>query len=135
MKDKPPLKRKFVPWSDEDTAKARELLARNADPSEFMAALNRSRNAAQLRIRYVDDPTMKEREAARYAERKIRYRMAKEARGISVRASPIKIEIPDAVLQDAWKRINTPRSITASLFGDPAETQSALFKKKTGVPA
>lgn len=113
-------------WSDEETEKARSLLAAGARNHEFVSAINRTKNAARSRILYVDNP--KSRDYA--AERAKRYRNSAEYQAVVRRREAGPSFIPIEVITDAAKRADAPRTITAWLQGDPAPGFSALDRRE-----
>ena len=111
-------------WSHEDTIKARQMLERDASDAEFMAIFDRSKKAAQARIRSVDFPRNRSGEIRDRTMERLRY----ERSGIHVTSRGAKI--PDEVLADRERRQLALRTVTAFVFGDPAPGQSALDKRQ-----
>ena len=113
-------------WSDEDTAKARELVAQAATNQQFLQAINRTKAAAYSRIQWIDNPKFRD-EAATRARRS---RNNNQFKNEEIRSHPTRTrDIPDHVIADAAKRAEAPRTITAWVAGDPAPHESALAKK------
>ncbi len=103
-------------WNDEDTKKARELIAAGADNSTFLREIGRSKPAAYARIRYVDCPET--------------YRLSRlREKAKAVEYSP-PFRIPSEVLEAARLRLSANLSLTAILCGDPRPGQSALDRKQ-----
>lgn len=112
-------------WTDQETLIARRLLAKGACNNEFRAEIGRTKAAAISRIKWLDDP----QEPYRSAER------ARKSRG-NITGEPIRRRTgqphpaPESVREDAARRADAPRTITAWFFGDPAPGQSALDKRE-----
>lgn len=113
----------FNPWSDKDTATARALLRRDADRGEFIKVLGRTKSAAVMRIRWLDNPAVRDRTAARSRASR------SGTSGLVVYDTRPK-SIPARVLADAARRSNADRTITAFICGDPAPGQSALDRRQ-----
>ncbi|MGY3607638.1 MULTISPECIES: hypothetical protein [unclassified Bradyrhizobium] len=109
-------------WTEEDTALARRLLQIGAKKEMFLDQLGRSRDAAVTRIKYVDNPTFRERT-------KQRAQSQKRAGDPSLHYVRAQAPVPARLLDDARRRLDAPRTLTSSFFGDPAPGQSALDKR------
>lgn len=108
-------------WTDAETNEAREMLKRDAHDSEFRHRFGRPKASAVYRLRYVDDPRLKDRLAALRPPC---------TGGLELDVSRPK-SIPDSVIADAMKRRLAPRSLTASICGDPAPGFSALDRRRS----
>ena len=114
-------------WSDEDTAKARELLAQGATDQQFLRSINRTKAAAHARIKWLDNPGY--RDGATTRSRKSRNN--NKYKNEEIRSHPTRVrDIPDHVIADAAKRAEAPRTITGWLMGDPCMGQSALDRRE-----
>jgi hypothetical protein len=111
------------PWTDEQTAKARELLAAKAPNETFIAEIGRSKVAARARIRYLGDP--EGFKSKRRAERPSRAKTASKRV-----ENPDRFYIPDEVIAAAAARLTAHRSLTAQLCGDPPVGFSALDRRQ-----
>lgn len=115
-------------WTEEQDHQARLLLDRRATGDEFLAAIGRTKAAAQTRMRY-----LKVGRAERPRKRKSGPRIVLPP---SSAASGIHIgrprSIPQDVLDDAFRRNSADRTITALFCGDPAPGQSALDRRNAG---
>jgi hypothetical protein len=104
------------PWNDQDTSRARALIAAGADDATFIREIGRTYAAAKSRIRYVDYPALRKPPAPR----KVNSRAVK---------STSLFYVPDDVVSDAIRRTLARRSLTALILGDPDRGQSALDRR------
>jgi hypothetical protein len=104
------------PWSDQDTNRARALIAAGADDATFIREIGRTYAAAKSRVRYVDYPELRKPPAPRKAN-------ARPAKNTSL------FYVPAEVVSDAVRRMHAQRSLTALIFGDPGPGQSALDRR------
>jgi hypothetical protein len=109
-------------WTKEETAQARKLIEAGAKNEVFLEKLCRSRDAAISRIKYLDDHAFRERT-------KQRAQKSRAGKGRIDHYVRSRAPVPEHVLDDARRRIEAPRTITSSFFGDPAPGQSALDKR------
>lgn len=103
------MKARQQKWTDEETALARKLLKERAPDSEYPRQLGRTRICARARIERLD------------------YMAAFGSRRSDDRPSE---PVPMEVWVERSKRIAAPRSLTASLLGDPPSGYSALDRKQ-----
>lgn len=103
-------------WTDEQTERARQLVARKADDATFRLELGKSKAAAYARLLYAKDP--------------VKYRGQRHAARTSAAEQPPKPRIPSHVIEDAVLRYSLPRTLTATLCGDPPPGYSALDRKQ-----
>ena len=95
-------------WTEEETRIARRLMQENAPEEEYRRLLGRSKVCARARLERVD------------------YFSA----GGSRRSEPEALTVPTSVWIERATRLGAPRSLTASIFGDPAPGFSALDRKR-----
>ena len=116
-------------WNEEDTAKARILIARNAPPEDFMSEIKRTKGASKSRIEYLDNPNCRDRkyESVRRSRLKCLDGPTEPPRRYTTRAAGMPI--PEHVLADAAARSNAPRTLSAMLLGDPPIGFSALDRR------
>jgi hypothetical protein len=113
-----------ITWTPEESALARQLMVIGASDETFREQVGRSKRAARSHIRWVDDAKFREE--------------SKERRQIAARAVPRVMTtiasrpqpLPEQI-EAALHRNYAPRSVTASLLGDPAPGQSALDRRNT----
>ena len=118
-------------WSDEDTATARILLARNASFEEFFTILGRSKAASKTRIQYLDNENVRYRKYEHVKRQRTHRRLTGSAPPPSQRhVTRMSAGAPPAhVLADAAARSNAPRTLSAMLLGDPPIGFSALDRR------
>ncbi|SFM00153.1 hypothetical protein SAMN03159423_4831 [Bradyrhizobium sp. NFR13] len=113
-----------VKWTEDQDALARRLFQIEASEETFREQLGRTKRAARLRLRYLDDAGF--RLAAKERKATARYAAPKKIVSIASRPQPSGDQ-----LETALHRNYAPRSVTASLLGDPAPGQSALDRRNT----
>ena len=123
------MREKKILWSEEDTAKARILLARHASPDQFLAEINRTKGAAKSRIEYLDNPNCRQRKYDFVNRSRVKCMAGptEPPRRYTTRAAGMPI--PEHVLADAAARSNAPRTISEILMGDPPQGYSALDRR------
>jgi hypothetical protein len=105
-------------WTESDTIKASKLMLDGADDATFVREVGRTRAAAQARLRYVNDPDL---------YKSTRKRLGRKSLGLGNTVG--NLYVPNEVREEAERRRNEERSITATFFGDPGFHRSALGKK------
>lgn len=100
-------------WSDADTERARQLLKSGADDATFRSELGRTKGSAKSRMFTV----------------KFKERISQRNRKDPNSRRPESFHVPPHVIEDAARRANAPRSITATLLGDPPVGFSALERR------
>ena len=100
------------PWTQEETALARRMLAAGKPDSEFHRVFGRSKLKARLRL----------------------WRLARPTQGYDWLGLPMqeRIDVPAEAWADASRRLNAPRTLSAWICGDPAPGYSALDKRMGG---
>lgn len=111
------------PWTDEQTARARQLLSAGATNEAYVAEIGRTKAAAYSHILYMDDP-----EGYKAKRNRKRVSRAKTV-GAKVQNTD-RFFIPDDVIAAAVRRSSAERSITARLMGDPPIGFSALDRRQ-----
>jgi hypothetical protein len=96
-------KPKWRVWTAEETATARQLMAKRAREAEFMAALGRSKQSAISHLNRLEMKTGRDQSCA--VER---------------------INVPTEVLTARAKRSQAPVTFTGMILGDPPIGYSAL---------
>lgn len=124
-------------WTELETERARKLIADGVNEPEFKRLTGRTKEAAMSRLKYVDDPTYRERCIANASRNRTYYERTYVPRGPSKLPTQYAYEeprpvAPPAVLEDAQKRAAAPKSLTGWICGDPCALQSALGKKMAG---
>lgn len=102
-------------WTDEQTKLAREMLSLDEPDAVFRERLGRSRHSAVNRLD------------------RIKYGYNTGPRVVA--PSVARIDVPAEMFEEAVKRANAPRSLTALLMGDPAPGFSAWGRKQSGASA
>jgi hypothetical protein len=128
-------------WTEADTQRARELLAADAGEKEFWAALRRTKDASAARVKYVDDPAYRQKCLKRARQYNQPYvsqrRAAPTVAGETFNPLPTLYgrsepspAVPPSKFEEANRRMNAPRSITAWICGDPAPGFSMLDQRE-----
>jgi hypothetical protein len=106
------------PWTAEQEAGARRLIAAKAAPEIYLSEIGHTRSSAYKHIRWVDDPSYR---AAHTNSNRVAARLASK---VVHSSAP-----PPEVLADAARRATAPRSLTALLCGDPEPGRSMLDQR------
>jgi hypothetical protein len=102
-----------IPWTDEETEIARQMFAAREPDSEFRRRLGRSKQLAWQRI----------------------YRISFPEKSIPACLVDVRVDVPEGAWNDADRRANAPRSLTAWFFKDPPPGYSALDQRQRQVRA
>jgi hypothetical protein len=117
-------------WTPEEDATLLRLRAEKVPYAEISVKMDRTEKAIDSRFRIITMTEAKRRE--RMDRRNL---LKKEGRWAFRNVTNGPAHIPDCVMTDRAERLNTARTLTATFFGDPPHSQSALFKKSQGVTA
>jgi hypothetical protein len=102
------MKARQKSWTEEETGVARRLLKDQAPDSEYERLLGRTKACARARIERLD-------------------RLSAPG---PRRPEPKMFSVPVDVWIERSRRLAAPRSLTASIMGDPAPGYSALDRKR-----
>lgn len=116
--------RKVRPWTDEETELARAHYTRAISPADFFRLVGRTKDAAGRRLEYIDRPEVREK----HLRKMQMYRDAAKASGV-MNVAARKVDAPPELIEEAARRAKAPRSITASIMGDPPPGFSALDRR------
>jgi hypothetical protein len=113
-------------WTAEQEQMARDLRARHAPASEYLAQIGRSKASAFSRMYAVDN---KERQTELLA---IRAQKLREERMASKGNRPVisPKHVPEVVILEAQRRRAAPQTLTGFVFGDPPIGYRAIDRKR-----
>lgn len=110
-------------YTVEEDAIAQSLMLRGASNEECLRVMGRNRNSVRKRVRFLNDPEHREIRRRYDRDRKIKSR---------AQLASVARQVPkgcEALFDHAFARAAAPRTLTATLLGDPPPGFSALDRR------